>query len=71
MNKKLKKCINGYGNWHTSRQMANTNDNDQKQTEVIVEVEFEIPNSHIGKLFEGYEHSRLQKIIERQLQDSQ
>jgi ligand-binding SRPBCC domain-containing protein len=41
----------------------NTN-NEQKQTEVIDEVDFEIPYSHIGKLFEGYTYNRLQKLFD-------
>ena len=41
----------------------NTNNN-QKQTEVIDEVDFEIPYSHIGKLFEGYAYGRLQKLFD-------
>ncbi|MGC1929171.1 MAG: hypothetical protein WA667_09365 [Candidatus Nitrosopolaris sp.] len=42
---------------------VNTN-NDQKQTEVIDEVDFEIPYGHIGKLFEGYAYSRLHKLFD-------
>ena len=39
-------------------------DNDQKQTEVIDEINFEIPYSRIGKLFEGYAYTRLQKLFD-------
>ena len=42
----------------------NTNKH-QKQTEVIDEVNFEIPYSYIGKLFEGYAYSRLQKLFDQ------
>ena len=41
----------------------NTN-NEPKQTEVIDEVDFEIPYSHIGKLFEGYVYSHLKKLFD-------
>ena len=38
--------------------------NDQKQTEVIDEVDFQIPYSRIIKLFEGYAYTRLQKLFD-------
>jgi hypothetical protein len=34
------------------------------QTEIIDEVEFEIPYSCIGKLFEDYAYTRLQKLFD-------
>lgn len=37
---------------------------DGKQTEIIDEVEFELPYSILGKLFEGYAYKQLQKIFE-------
>jgi ligand-binding SRPBCC domain-containing protein len=40
----------------------NTNNN-QKQTEVIDEVDFELPYSHLGKLFEGHVYRRLEKLF--------
>ena len=43
---------------------AITIDNNQKQTEVIDDVEFEIPYSPIGKLFKAYAYSRIQKLFD-------
>jgi ligand-binding SRPBCC domain-containing protein len=37
---------------------------DGKQTEVIDEVEFELPYGILGKLFEGYAYKQLQNIFE-------
>ena len=37
---------------------------DEKQTEVIDEIEFELPYSILGKLFEGYAHKQLQQTFE-------
>ena len=37
---------------------------DQKQTEVIDEVDFELPHSLVGKLFEGYVCKRLEKFFD-------
>jgi ligand-binding SRPBCC domain-containing protein len=37
---------------------------DGKQTEIIDEVEFELPYSILGKLFEGYAYEQLQNIFE-------
>ncbi|HET7344417.1 MAG TPA: SRPBCC family protein [Nitrososphaeraceae archaeon] len=37
---------------------------DGKQTEIIDEIEFELPYGILGKLFEGYAYRRLQKIFE-------
>jgi ligand-binding SRPBCC domain-containing protein len=37
---------------------------DGKQTEVIDEVEFELPFSILGKLFEGYAYKQLQNTFE-------
>lgn len=37
---------------------------DQKQTEVIDEVDFELPYSLVGKLFEGYVCKRLEKFFD-------
>jgi ligand-binding SRPBCC domain-containing protein len=39
------------------------NGNDQKQTEVIDEINFGIPYGHLGRLFEDYAHTRLQKLF--------
>ena len=35
-----------------------------KQTEVVDEIEFEIPYGKLGMLFEGYAYKQLQKIFE-------
>ena len=37
---------------------------DGKQTEIIDEIEFELPYGILGKLFEGYVYKQLQKIFE-------
>jgi ligand-binding SRPBCC domain-containing protein len=37
---------------------------DGKQTEIIDEIEFELPYGILGKLIEGYAHRQLQKIFE-------
>ena len=37
---------------------------DQQQTEVIDEVDFELPHSLVGKLFEGYVCKRLEKFFD-------
>ena len=37
---------------------------DGKQTEIIDEVEFELPYGVLGKLFEGYAYKQLQNIFE-------
>ena len=37
---------------------------DGKQTEIIDEVEFELPYGILGKLFEGYAYKQLQNIFE-------
>jgi ligand-binding SRPBCC domain-containing protein len=42
----------------------NLNNNVQKQTEVIDEVEFELPYNSVGKLFEGYVSRRLEKFFD-------
>jgi ligand-binding SRPBCC domain-containing protein len=39
-------------------------DVDGKQTEIIDEIEFELPYGIIGKLFEGYAYKQLQKTFE-------
>ena len=41
----------------------NDNDNNQKQTQVIDEIHFELPYGIIGKLFEGYAYRRLEKLF--------
>jgi len=47
---------------------SNIDKHDQKQTEIIDEVEFEIPYSRIRKLFEGHAlDSRNYSIIEKKL----
>lgn len=38
--------------------------NNPKQTEVIDEISFELPDGPIGKLFEGYADLRLQKLFD-------
>ena len=38
--------------------------NNQKQTEVLDEVDFEIPYHPVGRLFEGYAYRRLQKLFD-------
>lgn len=38
--------------------------NNQKQTEVIDEVDFELPYDPMGKLFEGYVNRRLEKYFD-------
>ena len=43
---------------------SNIDKHDRKQTEIIDEVEFEIPYSRIGKLYEGYAYTRLQKLFD-------
>jgi len=35
-----------------------------KQTEVIDEINFEIPYGRVGKLFEGYAYAQLQKLFD-------
>jgi ligand-binding SRPBCC domain-containing protein len=37
---------------------------DGKQTEIIDEIEFELPYGILGKLFEGYAYKQLQNIFE-------
>jgi ligand-binding SRPBCC domain-containing protein len=37
---------------------------DRKQTEVVDEIEFELPYGIVGKLFEGYTYRQLHKIFE-------
>jgi ligand-binding SRPBCC domain-containing protein len=37
---------------------------DGKQTEIIDEIEFELPYGILGKLFEGYGYKQLQNIFE-------
>jgi ligand-binding SRPBCC domain-containing protein len=37
---------------------------DGKQTEIIDEIEFELPYGILGKLFEGYTYKQLQNIFE-------
>jgi ligand-binding SRPBCC domain-containing protein len=46
------------------RHLHRFRDIDGKQTEIIDEVEFELPYSIIGKLFEGYAYKQLQGIFE-------
>jgi ligand-binding SRPBCC domain-containing protein len=38
--------------------------NDQTQSEVIDEINFEIPYGRVGKLFEGYAYTQLQKLFD-------
>ena len=37
---------------------------DGKQTEIIDEIEFELPYGILGKLFEGYAYKQLQNVFE-------
>ena len=39
------------------------NNNNQKQTQVIDEIDFELPYGIIGKLFDGYAYRRLQNYF--------
>jgi len=47
--------------WTHLHMFYSINENDQKQTEVIDEINFEISYSRMGKLFEAYVYNRLQK----------
>ena len=38
-------------------------DNSQKQTQVIDEIDFELPYGRMGKLFDGYAYRKLQKLF--------
>ncbi len=38
-------------------------DNSQKQTQVIDEIDFELPYGRLGKLFDGYAYRTLQKLF--------
>ena len=47
------------------RHLHKFNDIDGKEkTEIIDEIEFELPYGILGKLFEGYVYKQLQKIFE-------
>jgi len=48
---------------HLHKFYAVTNDNNQKQTQVIDEIDFELPYGIIGKLFDGYAYRRLEKLF--------
>ena len=37
---------------------------DEKQTEVVDEIEFELPYGMLGKILEGYAYKQLQKTFE-------
>jgi ligand-binding SRPBCC domain-containing protein len=50
--------------WTHLHTFYSINDNDQKQTEVIDEINFENPYSRTGKLFESYAYNRLQKLFD-------
>jgi len=39
------------------------NNNNQKQTQLIDEIDFELPYGIIGKLFDGYAYRRLEKLF--------
>jgi len=41
----------------------NDSDNSKTQTEVIDEIDFELPCGRIGKLFDGYAYRKLQKLF--------
>jgi ligand-binding SRPBCC domain-containing protein len=47
--------------WHKFYDVDNNND--QKQTQVIDEIYFELPYCIIGKLFDGYAYRRLEKLF--------
>jgi ligand-binding SRPBCC domain-containing protein len=47
--------------WRHSHKFQNI---DGKQTELLDEIEFELPYGILGKLFEGYAYRQLQKIFE-------
>jgi ligand-binding SRPBCC domain-containing protein len=49
---------------HSHKFYALNINNNQKQTEVIDEVYFEIPYGPIGKLFEAYAYSRIKKLFD-------
>ncbi len=46
------------------RHLHKFHDIDRKQTEVVDEIEFELPYGIFGKLFEGYAYKQLHKIFE-------
>ena len=48
--------------WRHSHKF-NAADNNQKQTQVIDEIDFELPYGTIGKLFDGYAYRTLQKLF--------
>jgi ligand-binding SRPBCC domain-containing protein len=47
--------------WHKFYDVDNNNN--QKQTQVIDEIDFELPYGIIGKLFDGYAYRRLEKLF--------
>jgi ligand-binding SRPBCC domain-containing protein len=56
------KCYQGpFKKWRHSHRFHSI---DEKQTEVIDEVEFELPFGILGKLFEGYAYKQLQNTFE-------
>jgi ligand-binding SRPBCC domain-containing protein len=49
--------------WTHLHMFYGISNNNQKQTDVIDEIDFEIPYGRIGKLFESYAYTRLQKLF--------
>jgi ligand-binding SRPBCC domain-containing protein len=49
--------------WHKFYNVDNNNNNNQKQTQVIDEIDFELPYGIIGKLFDGYAYRRLEILF--------
>ena len=41
----------------------NDSDNSQKQTQVVDEIEFELPYGRLGKLFDSFAYRKLQKLF--------
>ena len=53
-----------FNKWkHLHKFYGADNNNNQKQTQVIDEIHFELPYGIIGKLFDGYVYKRLEKLF--------
>jgi len=48
---------------HSHKFYVVNNNNNQNQTKVIDEIDFELPYGIIGKLFDGYAYRRLEKLF--------
>jgi ligand-binding SRPBCC domain-containing protein len=60
----LDEMIKGpFKKWTHLHMFYGISNNNQKQTDVIDEIDFEIPYGRIGKLFESYAYTRLQKLF--------